>query len=96
MYTHSQFRNIPKLRKLMPQNSFTINGKTAAKYDLEDGEIVIVETPTGRLAGPLKFTPDLIEDVIQTGLKRIRICFRGDRDLLAQFNRGCKVSFHRF
>jgi anaerobic selenocysteine-containing dehydrogenase len=66
MYTHSQFRNIPRLRQLMPHNMFLVNEKTADKYNLKNGERVIVETESGRLEGPLEVASDLLDDVVQT------------------------------
>jgi anaerobic selenocysteine-containing dehydrogenase len=66
MYTHSQFRNIPRLRQLMPHNVFLINEKTADKYNLKNGQRVIVETESGRLEGPLEVTSDLLDNVVQT------------------------------
>ena len=65
MFTHSQFRNIPKLNGLFPENYFTMNPKTAAKYDVKDGEVITVESPTGRLTGRFRTTLDLLENVVQ-------------------------------
>jgi anaerobic selenocysteine-containing dehydrogenase len=65
MYTHSQFRNIPRLRKLQPNNYFMVNRNTAEKFGIEDGAKVIVESPTGCLSGVVKTTPDLLENVVQ-------------------------------
>jgi anaerobic selenocysteine-containing dehydrogenase len=57
--------NIPRLRRLHPQNSVMINPNTASKYGVNDGDQVIVESPTGRLPGKVKTTNDLLENVIQ-------------------------------
>ncbi|MGD0803075.1 MAG: molybdopterin-dependent oxidoreductase [Candidatus Bathyarchaeia archaeon] len=65
MYTHSQFRNIPSLRKLMPENYFTLNPATASHYMLKDGNRVTVESPSGRLSGSLRTSSDLLENVLQ-------------------------------
>ncbi|MFH0748683.1 MAG: molybdopterin-dependent oxidoreductase [Candidatus Bathyarchaeota archaeon] len=65
MYTHSQFRNIPRLKKLMPQNYVLIDENTASGYEIKEGEKVLVESPTGSLVGIVKTTHDLLENVVQ-------------------------------
>ena len=42
-----------------------INPNTAFKYGIDDGDQVIVESPTGKLSGKVKTTHDLLENVIQ-------------------------------
>ena len=49
MYTHSMMRNIPKLRELFPENLLEINPETAVKLEIEDGDVVSVESPRGRI-----------------------------------------------
>jgi len=65
MYTHSQFRNIPRLRKLLPQNHILLHTKTAHQHKLEDGDKTLIETPTGSLIGIVKTTRNLRENIIQ-------------------------------
>jgi anaerobic selenocysteine-containing dehydrogenase len=65
MFTHSQFRNIPRLSKLLPENYFSINPVTAVKYGVIDGDEIMVESPTGRLSGPVRTVSDLVENVVQ-------------------------------
>jgi len=45
MYTHSEMHNIPQLRELFPENLLKINPETAAKLNIEDGNVVTVESP---------------------------------------------------
>jgi anaerobic selenocysteine-containing dehydrogenase len=65
MFTHSQFRNIPRLSNLFPCNYFMINPVTAVKYGVVDGDDILVESPSGRLSGPVRTVSDLVEDVVQ-------------------------------
>ena len=65
MYTHSQFRDIPRLRNLFPENYFTINPVTAVMYGVNDGERITVESPTGCLSGLVRTDLGLVENVVQ-------------------------------
>ena len=56
MYTHSEMRNIPRLRELFPENLLEINPGTAAKLGIEDSDIVSVESPRGRIECSAKVT----------------------------------------
>ncbi|MEA2074567.1 MAG: molybdopterin-dependent oxidoreductase [Euryarchaeota archaeon] len=49
MYTHSMMRNIPELYEQFPENLLEINPETAAKLSIEDGNVVRVESPRGRI-----------------------------------------------
>lgn len=49
MYTHSMMRNIPELYEQFPENLLEINPETAAKLNIEDGDVVGVESPRGRI-----------------------------------------------
>jgi anaerobic selenocysteine-containing dehydrogenase len=48
-YTHSMMRNIPELYEQFPENLLEINPETAAKLEIEDGDVVSVESPRGRI-----------------------------------------------
>jgi anaerobic selenocysteine-containing dehydrogenase len=65
MYTHSQFRNIPRLSRLFPDNMFTVNPVTAEVYGVRDGDEITVESPSGSLSGPVVLSSDLVENVVQ-------------------------------
>jgi thiosulfate reductase/polysulfide reductase chain A len=65
MFTHSQFRMIPRLNNLFPDNYFTVNPNTAARYDIKDGDEITVESPTGCLSGSVRTSDDLLENVVQ-------------------------------
>lgn len=48
-YTHSMMRNIPKLREQAPENLLEINPQTAAKLNIEDGNVVRITSPRGSI-----------------------------------------------
>ena len=48
-YTHSQFRNIPRLRKLMPDPLVDINPADAATRGIKTGDTVTVSSPRGSI-----------------------------------------------
>ena len=48
-YTHTQFRNIPSLRKDAPEPLAEMNPETAKKYGITDGDIISVETLKGKI-----------------------------------------------
>jgi len=49
MYTHSEMRNIPGLRKLFPTNLLEVNPKTAVKIGITDGDIVRISSLRGSI-----------------------------------------------
>ena len=63
-YTHSQMRNIPRLRAKAPEAVVDINPETAKQYDIIDGEMVRIETPKGSIAIRLKANDDLAQGVV--------------------------------
>jgi anaerobic selenocysteine-containing dehydrogenase len=48
-YTHSMMRNIPELYEQFPKNLLEINPKTAMELGIEEGNVVGVESPRGRI-----------------------------------------------
>jgi len=48
-YCDVQHRNIPRLRRQVPEPFLEIHPATAAALSIQDGEWVILETPTGRI-----------------------------------------------
>ncbi len=48
-FFHSQYRNISWLRELSPFPKVTINPRTAEQRDIEEGDLVWIESPTGRV-----------------------------------------------
>jgi len=58
-YLHSEYRNLPSLRKLVPEPLIEINPETASSLSITDGDLVEVES----LRGSIKVRARLTEDV---------------------------------
>ena len=64
MFTHSQFRNIPALRKRMPEPLVEINTDTAKELKIKDGDMVRVESVRGGIQIRAKTTDDIHPRVV--------------------------------
>lgn len=60
-YIHSGLRSLPEIRHLYPYPIAEIHPSTAAQYEIVNGEIIIVETKTGRV----KFKAEVTEGIHQ-------------------------------
>jgi anaerobic selenocysteine-containing dehydrogenase len=63
-YTHSRYRNIPMLRRNMPEGLVEINIKTALESGISDGDEVIVESPRGMIKLKAFVTDDILPGVV--------------------------------
>jgi len=63
-YTHSQFRNIPQLRKLMPDPLVDINPADAAPRGIRTGDTVKVSSPRGSIKMKANVTDGILEGVV--------------------------------
>ena len=63
-YTHSQLRNVVGLRRLAPDPLVEIHPSTARKFDITDGEIVVIETKKGSIKVKAKVTEDIAPQVV--------------------------------
>ncbi len=63
-YTHSQFRNIPSLRKLMPEPLVDINPADAAPRKIKTGDAVTVSSPRGSIKMKANVTDAILEGVV--------------------------------
>jgi anaerobic selenocysteine-containing dehydrogenase len=64
MYMHSQLRNLPSLRSIMPHPVVEINDVTARDLSIADGEEVIAETKRGSIKLRAKITKDILPGVV--------------------------------
>ena len=55
-YTHSQFRNIPQLRRNFPDPVVECHPITAKELNVNDGDWVVVESPRGKITAKVKVT----------------------------------------
>ena len=63
-YTHSQFRNVPKLRKLMPDPLVDINSKDANQRGIRSGDTVTVSSPRGSIKMKANVTEAILPGVV--------------------------------
>jgi anaerobic selenocysteine-containing dehydrogenase len=64
VYTHSQYHDIDKLGKLVPEPLAEINDSDAAELGIDDGEMIIVESPEGSVTLKARVTPGILPGVI--------------------------------
>lgn len=63
-YTHSQMRNIPRLRQQAAEPIAEVHSDTAATYSISDGDTVVLETRKGRITIKVRTTEDMVPGVI--------------------------------
>ena len=63
-YTHSQFRNIPQLRKLMPDPLVDINPADASPRGIKTGDTVTVSSPRGSIRMKANVTDSMLAGVV--------------------------------
>jgi anaerobic selenocysteine-containing dehydrogenase len=63
-YTHSQFRNIPRLRKLMPEPLVDINPADAAPRKIKTGNTVTITSPRGSIRMKTNVTDSILAGVV--------------------------------
>ena len=59
VYYHASHRSMPGLRKLSPEPLTELNPETAAGLGLNQGDMVYIETPRGRIRQRLRLNADL-------------------------------------
>jgi len=64
-YWHSQHRNLPGLRRRVPEALAEIHPDTAKKYGVRDGDMIILETKRGSIEIKAKVTEDLVPGVVK-------------------------------
>jgi anaerobic selenocysteine-containing dehydrogenase len=63
-YTHSQYRNIPRLRKLMPEPLVDINPADASLRGIKMGDTVTISTPRGSIRMKANVTDTILAGVV--------------------------------
>jgi anaerobic selenocysteine-containing dehydrogenase len=63
-YTHSQFRNIPALRELMPEPLVDINPADANARGIESGDMVMIVSPRGCIMMKANVTDTILPGVV--------------------------------
>lgn len=100
-FTHTQFRNIPDLRKQDPECLLRINPCDASSRGIADGTITSVESPTGKISIKARLTDEIKKGVVMIdfgwgnpgdGGANVNILTSDkDRDPIS-----CSTSNHRF
>ncbi len=63
-YTHSQFRNIPRLRRLMPEPLADIHPANATPRGIKTGDTVKISSPRGSVRMKANVTDNILEGVV--------------------------------
>lgn len=66
-YFHSGLRNIPRLCRRAPYPVAELHTTTAAKYGIQDSEVVVIETKRGSIEVKARVTEDIIANVVNIG-----------------------------
>jgi anaerobic selenocysteine-containing dehydrogenase len=64
VYTHSRYRNVTTLRKRYPEPLMGINAEDAEKLSINEGDMVVVESPRGSIKIKAQVTDDIPPGVI--------------------------------
>ncbi len=65
VFRHSDLRNIPLLREIVPELKMMINPKTANELGIRDGDQVVVESPRGSMEAKAYLTEGIDPRVVQ-------------------------------
>jgi anaerobic selenocysteine-containing dehydrogenase len=63
-FTHSQYRNLARLKKLVPEPLLEIHPEPAKRLGITDGESVLLESSKGAITLPARVTPDIHPQVL--------------------------------
>jgi anaerobic selenocysteine-containing dehydrogenase len=64
IYCHSQHRNLPRLRRVVPDPMVEMNPKTAALHEIEQGQWISISTPRGSIQARAQFNSSLADGVV--------------------------------
>lgn len=63
-YTHSQFRDVPSLRKKVSEPMAEVHPTTAQRYGVADKQMIYIETAQGKIEIKAKVTEDIMPEVV--------------------------------
>jgi anaerobic selenocysteine-containing dehydrogenase len=64
VYTHSQYRNIPRLRKVVPEPLLEINPADAEERGIQSGDMVMISSPRGNCKLKVQVTDTILRGVV--------------------------------
>lgn len=65
VFRHSELRNVPLLREIWPNPMVKLNPQTAGDLGINEGDLVMVETPRGSMTAKAWIRPDIDPRVVQ-------------------------------
>jgi anaerobic selenocysteine-containing dehydrogenase len=65
VFRHSELRNIPMLREIVPELLVSINPKTAEGLGITQGDMIVVESPRGQIEARAHLTQGIDPRVVQ-------------------------------
>jgi anaerobic selenocysteine-containing dehydrogenase len=65
VFRHSELRNIPVLKEIVPELLVTINPETASRLGIGDNDSIIIESPRGRMEARASLTEGIDPRVVQ-------------------------------
>ena len=65
VFRHSELRNIPMLREIVPELLVSINPKTARLLGITQGDMIVVESPRGHIEARAHLTDAIDPRVVQ-------------------------------
>ena len=63
-FSGGQHRNIPELRSQYPDPLAEVHPNTAARFGVQEGDWIMVESPRGRIRVKARVTEDMVEEVV--------------------------------
>ena len=63
-YTHTQFKNVPSLRRKAPEPIAEIHPETAMQFDVSDGDMIAIKTLKGEISMRARTTKDLAPKLV--------------------------------
>lgn len=66
LYCHSQHRNLPRLRRSLPEPIVEMSAATAAERSIDDGDWVAIVTPTGRVRAKARLVRNMPDGIVGT------------------------------
>lgn len=64
VFSNTQHRNVDRLRKLVPEPLVEINSDSAKGVGIADGDMVVIESPTGSIKMKAKVTGDILPGIV--------------------------------
>lgn len=63
-FLHSEYRDIPKLRKKRPDATAEMHPETATSFSIQDGKEIVLETKSGAITLKARVTADILPGIV--------------------------------